>query len=342
MFTDLVGYTALSQRDEGLALRLLKKHREIVRPVFKRYGGREIKTIGDAFLVEFDSAIEATRCAVDVQKVLREYNEKSHHKLLVRIGIHIGDVIHQDGDVYGDAVNIASRIEPLADAGSVCISEQVYALVRNKLPYELVKLESQNLKNVAFPVDVYKVIPPWAKSALKDEKKEPESAISIVRKYQPEDRKGRLQSVGKFFLKLTLKNRIVVVTLTNEPRTQGALAKFAMGVDYSHGETLHIVAGIETVKVVTDQKNLEELYELIPKKQVIHVIENLSEIIISLAETVNNLPGVVASITTHLAAAGINLVEYITINPHEIVVVEEKDALKSYKLLEDLATGAMK
>ncbi len=341
MFTDLVGYTALSQRDEALALRMLAKHREIVRPVFKRYGGREIKTIGDAFLVEFDSAIDATRCAVDVQKILHDYNEKSRVKLQVRIGVHIGDIVHQEGDVYGDAVNIASRIEPLADAGSVCISEQVYYLVRNKIPYPLVKLESQNLKNVAFPVDVYKVILPWSKSALKGQKDGPDSAVSLVTKYQPEE-KERLRSVGKYFLKLTLKNRIVVVTLTNEPRITGALAKFAMGVDYARGETLHIVAGIETVKVVTDQKNLEKLYGLIPKKRFINVIEDLSEIIVSLAETVTSLPGVVAAITTHLAAAGINLVEYITINPHEIVVVEEKDALKSYQLLEELATGAAK
>ncbi len=341
MFTDLVGYTALSQRDESLALRLLKKHREIVRPVFKRYGGREIKTIGDAFLVEFDSAIDATRCAVDVQRVLREYNDKNHHKLQVRIGIHIGDVVHQEGDVYGDAVNIASRIEPLADAGSICISEQVYDLVRNKVPYGLVKLESQNLKNVAFPIDVFKVVLPWTKSGAKEGERGPRPAFSMVRKYQPED-KGNLRSVGKYFLKLTLKNRIVVVTLTNEPRVTGWLAKFAMGVDYSRGETMHIVAGIETVKVVTDQKNLEKLYEIVPKKRVINVMENLSEIIISLAETVTNLPGVVASITTHLAAAGINLVEYITINPHEIMVVEERDALKSYHVLEELATGAAK
>ena len=339
MFTDLVGYTALSQRDESLALRLLQRHREIVRPIFARYGGHEVKTIGDAFLIEFDSALDATRCAVEVQKVLREYNEKSHHRLQVRIGIHIGDVVHQGGDVYGDAVNIASRIEPLAEAGEVCISEQVYDQVRNKLAYELVTLESQNLKNGTFPVDVYKVILPWSKSVQKTEKDGRASTVSMVTKYEPGESKKGLQSVGKFFLKLTLKNRIVVVTLTNEPRITGALAKFATGVDYARGETLHIVAGIETVKVVTDSKNLERLYQVVPRKNIINVVESLSEIVVSLSERVVNLPGVVATITSHLAENGINLVEYITINPHEIVVVEEKDALKSYQLLEELATA---
>jgi len=169
MFTDIVGYTALSQRDESLSLKLLRKHREIVRSVFAKFGGREIKTMGDAFLIEFESALDATECAVEIQKVLHKYNERASRKLLVRIGVHVGDVIHQGGDVYGDAVNIASRIEPLASGGEICISEAVYGQVRNKLSYALVKLESQNLKNIAFPIDVYKVILPWNGDTAKTE-----------------------------------------------------------------------------------------------------------------------------------------------------------------------------
>lgn len=91
--------------------------------------------MGDAFLVEFDSALEATECGVEMQKVLHEYNENAVDKVLVRVGIHVGDVIHHEGDVLGDAVNIASRIEPLAQGGEICISEQVYAQVRNKVPF---------------------------------------------------------------------------------------------------------------------------------------------------------------------------------------------------------------
>ncbi len=97
----------LTQRNEPLAMKLLNKHRELVRPIFPKYSGREVKTIGDGFLVEFDSALEATECAVELQETLHEYNETAKDALLVRVGIHVSDVIHREGDVYGDAVNIA-------------------------------------------------------------------------------------------------------------------------------------------------------------------------------------------------------------------------------------------
>ena len=122
-------------------MKLLNKHRELVRPIFPKHSGREVKTIGDGFLVEFDSALEATECAVELQKTLHEYNETAKDPLLVRVGVHVGDVIHREGDVYGDAVNIASRIEPLASGGGICVSEQVYDQVRNKIPYKLIKLQ---------------------------------------------------------------------------------------------------------------------------------------------------------------------------------------------------------
>ncbi|HZW84275.1 MAG TPA: adenylate/guanylate cyclase domain-containing protein [Nitrososphaerales archaeon] len=169
MFTDMVGYTALSQSNEPLALRLLGKHRELVRPALAKHRGREIKTIGDAFLVEFDSALDAVNCAVEVQEAIRSYNAGTIDKVAIRVGIHVGDVVHQQGDVYGDAVNIASRIEPLAVGGGICISEQTYDQVRNKVPFRLVKMDSRELKNVSIPIDVYKVELPWEGATRKME-----------------------------------------------------------------------------------------------------------------------------------------------------------------------------
>jgi TolB-like protein/Flp pilus assembly protein TadD len=165
MFTDIVGYTSLSQRDEASAIRLLEEHRGIVREFFPKHNGTEIKTMGDGFLVEFASALEAVRCAYDIQQSLHELNNgrPQEAKVMVRIGIHLGDVIHAQNDVYGDAVNIASRIEPLSEPGGICVTSQVYEQVRNKFEFPMTTLGKRGLKNVGDPIEVYQVVLPWAR-----------------------------------------------------------------------------------------------------------------------------------------------------------------------------------
>jgi len=167
MFTDMVGYSALAQRDDRLALELLEEHRRLLREIFPRFNGTEIKTIGDAFLVEFASALEAAQCAIEIQRTLakRNHDVTSDRRIKLKIGIHIGDVIHRDGDVYGDGVNIASRIEALAGAGGICVSTDVERQIRNALEARFEKFGSADLKNIKLPMDLFRIVLPWEAGA---------------------------------------------------------------------------------------------------------------------------------------------------------------------------------
>jgi adenylate cyclase len=163
MFTDMVGYTALSQRNEPLALELLEEHRRILRSIFPRFNGTEIKTIGDAFLVEFQSALEAAQCGLEIQRTLakRNHDVSSERRIELRIGIHVGDVVHREGDVYGDGVNIASRIQPVAGVGGICISVDVERQIHHALDARFEKLAPIELKNVQLPMDLFRIVLPW-------------------------------------------------------------------------------------------------------------------------------------------------------------------------------------
>ena len=168
MFTDMVGYSAATQKNEALALELLSTHRRIVRSVLPIYGGKEVGTIGDGFFIEFTSALEASRCACTIQKSMKEYNDTvgKEQQIYLRIGIHIGDVISVENNVQGDGVNIAARIEPLAEPGGVCISEDVARQVKNKLEMPLLKLGKAELKNIQLPLDIYMIVLPWEKQRV--------------------------------------------------------------------------------------------------------------------------------------------------------------------------------
>ena len=162
MFTDTVGYTASTQADEGRTLDLLRQQAELVRPLVAVHQGREIKSTGDGFLVEFDSALKATQCAVSIQRRIYERNaEGGLAPIRIRIGIHLGDVVQSGTDILGDAVNIAARIEPIAEPGGICVSGAVHEQVRNKFPEKLEKLAPTALKGLQLPMDIYRVVLPW-------------------------------------------------------------------------------------------------------------------------------------------------------------------------------------
>src|SRR5437870_10731631 len=163
MFTDLVGFTALGQRNESLALSGLDERRELLRPIFIKHSGREVKTIGESFLVDFPSALSAVRCAYEIQKTAREFNNSivEERRVHLRIGIHLGDILEVHGDISGDAVNVASRIESLADSGGVCLTRQVYDQVQNKFEVPLTSLGNKSLKNLRAPMEVFRMVMPW-------------------------------------------------------------------------------------------------------------------------------------------------------------------------------------
>jgi TolB-like protein/lipoprotein NlpI len=167
MFTDMVGYSALAQRDDKVALELLEEHRRLLREIFPRFHGTEIKTIGDAFLVEFGSALEAAQCAIEIQRTLakRNHDVTPDRRIELKIGIHIGDVVHREGDVYGDGVNIASRIEQLAGAGGICVSMDVERQIRNALEARFEKFGTADLKNIKLPMDLFRIVLPWEKGS---------------------------------------------------------------------------------------------------------------------------------------------------------------------------------
>lgn len=168
MFTDMVGYSALTQMDERRALEMLDAQRGLLRPILARHSGNEVKTIGDGFLVEFPSAVEAAQCAIEIQEAVTARNEQQpvERRFQVRIGLHIGDIVLADGDVFGDGVNIASRIEAFAPPGGIAMTEAVAQQVGNKLPLPVARIGPRKLKNIRDRVTLYRVTVPWDSEAV--------------------------------------------------------------------------------------------------------------------------------------------------------------------------------
>jgi len=159
---DAAGYSRLMGADEeGTLVRLKTLRRELTDPKIAEYHGRIVKTTGDGLLVEFASVVDAVRCAVEVQQAMTERNTGvgAETRIEFRIGINLGDVIVEDDDLYGDGVNIAARLEALADAGGVFVSNTVHDQVRDRLPFAFEDLGEQQVKNIARPVRVYRVGP---------------------------------------------------------------------------------------------------------------------------------------------------------------------------------------
>ena len=157
---DVEGYSRLMDDDEEATLRTLTSYRSAVADLVQQYRGRVVDTTGDNILAEFSSVVDAVNCAVEIQRELSERNaELSYNrKMEFRIGVNLGDVIEEEGRIYGDGVNIAARVESMAEAGGICISGRAYDQVANKLGLEYENLGEHQVKNISTPIRVYRVL----------------------------------------------------------------------------------------------------------------------------------------------------------------------------------------
>ena len=161
---DVAGYSRLMGLDEVGTARTLREHRAVTDALVAKHGGRIVKTTGDGVLLEFPSVVDAVECAVAVQAVMAERNQgvPQDQRMLFRIGINLGDILIEGDDILGDGVNIAARLEGIAEPGGICISSSAYDQVRGKVAVEFIDLGEQNLKNIARPVRAYAVVLEWA------------------------------------------------------------------------------------------------------------------------------------------------------------------------------------
>ena len=157
--TDVKGYSRLMGDNEEATIRTLKTYRAVITTLIEQHHGRVVDSPGDNILAEFASAVDAVQSAVAIQHELKTRNAElePQRQMEFRIGLNVGDVITDEGRLYGDGVNIAARLEGLADAGGICISESVHMQVRNKLPLAYDYIGEREVKNIATPVPVYKV-----------------------------------------------------------------------------------------------------------------------------------------------------------------------------------------
>src|SRR5262245_5562469 len=158
---DVAGYSRLMGEDEAATVQALKGHQAAILPMIARHEGRIIDTAGDGILAEFPSVVGAAECAIEIQAVMAARNEAipEARRMLYRIGINVGDIIHDESRVYGEGINIAARLEGIAEPGGICISRQVFEQVHQAIRAEFHALGPRTLKNIAQPVDVFALAP---------------------------------------------------------------------------------------------------------------------------------------------------------------------------------------
>jgi class 3 adenylate cyclase/TolB-like protein/Tfp pilus assembly protein PilF len=160
MFTDVKDFSKKMGENEAAAMEVLKTHDDMMREVVAKHRGVIIKSLGDSFMVDFSSAVNAVQCAIEAQERFWEYNKgkSEFESVQIRVGVHLGDVIKVGNDIYGDGVNIAARIQAITEATRICISAEIYNQVKNKIPIKVFSIGMTDLKNIAEPVEVFEIL----------------------------------------------------------------------------------------------------------------------------------------------------------------------------------------
>src|SRR6516162_4162333 len=158
---DVYGYSRLMGQDEEATLRALSAHRKLIDSLIEQHRGKFVNAAGDSVLAEFVSVVNAVQCAVEIQNALKAENAEvpPEKRMQFRIGVNLGDVMVEGEQIYGDGVNVAARLESLAAPGGICISGTVHEQIRDKLALQYEDLGEQEVKNIARPVRVYRVLP---------------------------------------------------------------------------------------------------------------------------------------------------------------------------------------
>ena len=200
---DVKGYSLLMADDEVHTIETLKKYRQIMSSLIDQHSGRVVDNPGDNILSEFSSAVDAVNCAVQIQNRLKKENAKfvEDRRLQFRIGVNIGDVVQDGGRIYGEGVNIAARIESLADPGGVYISRNIYNHIKKKVDFQYEYIGEHTVKNISDPVRVYKVLMD-SKNAGKliNEKTDPLGKDNLRRKWLRKQNDGKtIKNIFRFY-----------------------------------------------------------------------------------------------------------------------------------------------
>src|SRR6202453_4079696 len=163
---DVAGYSRLMGRNEEETVRDLEAHQAVILPLIAKHGGSIINIAGDGVVAQFPSAVRAVECAVAMQKIMaeRNFDVPTNRRMLLRIGVDLGDIIHDGTRTYGDGINVAARLEPLAEPGGICISANVRDAIFGKLGLPLADLGEKTLKNIERPVHIYQIQPAGTRS----------------------------------------------------------------------------------------------------------------------------------------------------------------------------------